>query len=71
MLFAKMEIELIDGNLCFDGRVLVKQLPADAVAGLTDLIEESKVTPRIRLRSPSIRDCERRDGELQSRRVGI
>ena len=46
----KWKIELIDGNLCFDGRVLVKQLPADAVAGLTDLIEESKVTPRIRLR---------------------
>ena len=46
----KWKIELVDGNLCFDDRVLVKQLPADAVAGLTNLIEESKVTPRIRLR---------------------
>ena len=46
----KWKIELIDGNLCFDGRVLVKQLPTDAVVGLSNLINESKVTPRIRIR---------------------
>ncbi len=46
----KWKIELVDGNLCFDGRVLVKKLPTEAVSGLSSLIEESKVTPRIRLR---------------------
>ena len=46
----KWKIELIDGNLCFDDRVLVKQLPEDAVVGLSNLINESKVTPRIRIR---------------------
>ena len=46
----KWKIQLIDGDLCFDSRVLVRGLPADAIAGLTDLIQESKVTPRIRIR---------------------
>ena len=46
----KWKIELIDGNLCFEDRILVKKLPDEAVLGLTKLIEESKVTPRIRLR---------------------
>ena len=46
----KWKIELVEGNLCFDGRVLVRGLPAEAIVGLSDLIEESKVTPRIRLR---------------------
>ena len=46
----KWKIELVDGNLCFDGRVLVKRLPTEAIEGLSNLIEESKVTPRVRLR---------------------
>ena len=46
----KWKIELVGNNLCFDGRVLVKELPEGALRELTDLIEESKITPRIRIR---------------------
>ncbi len=46
----KWKVELIDDDLFFDGRVLVSRLPDGVVTALTKLVEESKITPRIRLR---------------------
>ena len=45
----KWKIELVGDNLCFDGRVLVRNVPMDVNRQLSTLVEEANITPRIRL----------------------
>ena len=49
----KWKIELVGDNLCFDGRNLVRNLPMDVNRQLSALIEDAKITPRIRLAGDS------------------
>ena len=49
----KWKIELVGDNLCFDGRVLVRNLPMVVNQQLSALIEDAKITPRIRLAGDS------------------
>ena len=45
----KWKIEIENGNLCFDGRILVRNLKMDVNRQLSALIETANITPRIRL----------------------
>ena len=46
----RWKLEIKDGNLYFEERVLVHDLPSNAKKGMAELIENVKSTPRIRLR---------------------
>ncbi len=45
----KWKIEIVERNLCFDGRILVRNIKMDVNRKLSTLIETANITPRIRL----------------------
>ena len=45
----KWKIEIVQGNLCFDQRILVRDLDKEVEKQLLALIETANITPRIRL----------------------
>ena len=49
----RWKIEIEGDNLCFDGRVLVRNLPMDVNRQLSALVETANITPRIRLAGDS------------------
>ena len=49
----RWKIEIVGDNLCFEERVLVRNLPMNVNRQLSTLIEDAKITPRIRLTGDS------------------
>ena len=45
----RWKVEIVGDNLCFEERVLVRNLPIDVNRQLSALIETANITPRIRL----------------------
>jgi adenylate cyclase len=45
----KWKIEIVERDLCFDGRILVRNLKMNVNRQLSTLIETANITPRIRL----------------------
>ena len=49
----KWKIELVGDNLCFEDRVLVRNVPMVVNRQLSALVESANITPRIRLMGDS------------------